>query len=319
MAIKRGIRKTLSEIGKIKTGFKGKEITSGRGKKFRPPKKVDFFFITTTERDQNGDLIKNKAIMEKLGEKPRELKIRLPFDSIDKNFFTQYQSYDGGKKVCAGDGENAERSGELSIDKQGYLKRKGEQMSELQCDPEKCPIFAANKCKVSGILSVFLPDSGDLGGVFKYRTHSWNAVSGILGALEYFAENTGGILQGLPLKMKMVRKTTTEHGTIAYPTIVIDGEEIMGLRRQASIEMDSRRRLGVDVKLIEADAERSGFFRESDTGEDIQAEFYPVEEAPVPEEKGATPEDVAAAVKSKPTSEPDVVDGDAEPVQPEIF
>jgi hypothetical protein len=301
--IKRGLNKTLAEVGKIKTGFKGKMIESKNGAKFQPPMKLDHFIVTTTERDAStGNLIEDGEFMAKLGGKPRQLRIRLPFDTIDKNFFTQFQSYHGGKKVCSGDGETAERRGIITVKGEKgkeQLQIVGEEKTSVKCDFETCPIAQAGKCKVSGILSVFLPESGDLGGVYKYRTHSWNGVSSILGALEFFAANTGGILQGLPLKLVLVKKTTEDHGNINYATIVIDGEELHGLRRLAIEEKQSRLALGYDVKVAEAEAERSGFFKDEDREEEIEAEFYAEDEPETVPGKGASAPDLVEKIEEK--------------------
>lgn len=308
--IKRGLHKSLAEIGKIKTGFKGDLVKSGNGKSFQPPKKFDFFMITRTERGQDGNLIPNEEIMTLLGAKPRELKIRLPFDSIDKNFFTQYQAYSGGKKLCAGDGETATQRGTVTV-KGDKLDVQGDTVSLVPCDYETCPIAQAGKCKVSGILSCFLPQSGDLGGVFKFRTHSWNAVSSILGALEYFAANTGGILQGLPLKLVMIKKTTEEHGTINYATVVIDGEEIRGLRRLAIEERESRKLLGFDIKAVEAEAAASGLLEDNDPEEEVEAEFYTYTDKQPAPEKGTSADDLAAKMAARAEAE----DVEARPVK----
>ena len=316
MAIKRGLNKTLAEIGKIKTGYKGEMMKSANGVQFQPPKKLDYFIVTTTERDaKTGNMIQNGDLMTKLGKTPREIKIRLPFDSIDKNFFTQYQAYDGGKKICAGDGETADRVGVVTVTDGKKLKIVGAEKSRVVCDFETCPIAQAGKCKVSGILSAFLPQSGDLGGVYKYRTHSWNGVSSILAALEFFAANTGGILQGLPLKLVLIKKTTEEHGTINYATVVIDGEEIHGLRKLALEEKTSRLQLGYDIKVIEAAAEQSGFFTDTDTPEDIEAEFYaesePVNVTPA---KGTAPADLGAKIADRSESAKPAEKVEPEPV-----
>jgi hypothetical protein len=295
--IKRGLNKTLAEVGKIKTGMKGAEVTSKGGVKFQPPKKLDYFIITTTERGPDGNLIEDGTIMEKLGKEPRELKIRLPFDSIDKNFFTQYQAYSGGKKLCAGDGEIATRKGEITV-KDEKLVVKGETLAQVICDPETCPILAAGKCKVSGILSCFLPESGDLGGVYKYRTHSWNGVSSILGALEYFSQQTGGILQGMPLKLVLVKKTTEDHGNVIYGTLVIDGEEIHGLRKLAIEERESRKMLGYDMAKVEAEAVASGILEDRDAPSEVEAEFY-VEDEQAPPPKGTSADDVAKELEAQ--------------------
>ena len=283
--IKKGILPQLAEVGKIKIGRRGKEVTSKNNKKFRLPEKVDHFIITTTERDAENNLIQDKAFTETLSNKtPRELPIRLPFDSIDKNFFTQYQFYTSSRKACSGDGEKAVRimskDGKVKLPFDDGIKEvtvKAGDHVDIKCDPETCPFFnpeSGPSCKVSGILSAFLPGSKDLGGVYKFRTHSYNSVSSILGALEYFKANTGGILQGLPLKLVMVKKTTEEHGNIDYVTIVIDGEEIAGLRRKAIEEKQSRLLLGTDIDAIERQAEISGFFKDSDPEDAVFDEFY---------------------------------------------
>lgn len=319
--IKRGISKTLAEVGKIKTGYKGKTIKSKNGNSFQPPKKLDHFIITTTIRDKDtGNLLQDSSLMDNLEKdtdnKIREIKIRLPFDSIDKNFFTQYQAYSSRKCICRGDGEKARRVGKLSFDKNGKkIISEGDEIKEVPCDPETCPFLAANMCKVSGILSAFIPESGIFGGVYKLRTHSYNAVASILGALEYISENTGGILQNLPLKLKILKKTTDEHGDVIYPTVVLDLNEMQKLRNLALEEKRSRAEIGYDIKMVEEQAVQSGFFRETDTEEEIAAEFYVEEESEKePEKKNCSPAELAkmidpAPVKKK-TEEPKTQDLD---------
>lgn len=283
MAIKKGLIPQLAEVGKIKIGEKGAVRKSQAGNDYQLPTRLDYFKITTTERDKKtGNYFEDVEIMKKLGGKPKEVKIRLPFDTVDKNFFTQYMCYVGNKKVCAGDGETANRKGKLT--KSGdKIKQSGEGFADIPCDPDTCPAFQCGSCKVSGILSAFLTDAPDIGGVHKFRTHGWNSTSTILGALEYFSKNTGGILQGLPLKLVLLKKTTEKHGTINYATVVIDGEQIKGLRKLALEEKQDRELMHVDILQIEQQAEQSGFFKDTDNEKDIQEEFYP--EEPEPEEK----------------------------------
>lgn len=284
--IKKGLRLyTLPEIGKIKTGYLGKEKISKNNKKFRPPKKLGHFVITTTQRDKDNNLIRDLEIHKKIDDMaPRELQIRLPFDSIDKNFFTQYQYYGSRKKECSGDGEIAHRKIfedkkiNLPIGDNGELKevqaKKGD-IIKIKCNPETCPIYQAEKCKVSGTLSAFLPQSVNIGGVYKFRTHSYNAVSGILSVLQFFSKVTGGILQGMPFKLIMIKKHTEEYGEIDYVTIVIDGLEIQGLRKAALKEKENRKLLGVDLKEYESKIEKSGFFVDNEPEDIIAQEYYP--------------------------------------------
>jgi hypothetical protein len=219
-------------------------------------------------------------------------------------------AYAGNKKVCSGDGVEANRKGVLTVTN-NKLKQVGEDLNNVPCDPETCPIFKAGSCKVSGILSCFLTAAPDIGGVHKFRTHGWNSTSTILGALEYFHQNTGGILQGLPLKLVLLKKTTEKHGTINYATVVIDGEEIKGLRRLALEEKKDRQLMHVDILQIEQQAVAAGFFKDTDNEKDIQEEFFnehletePDEEvvmkkAKVIAETGSTPETVIKELQEK--------------------
>ncbi len=58
----KGLSPGLPERGKIKIGYKGKTITSAKGNEFQPPKKLDHFFVTTLERDKDGNFKHDKAI-----------------------------------------------------------------------------------------------------------------------------------------------------------------------------------------------------------------------------------------------------------------
>ena len=277
----------LAEVGKIKIGMKGAEKTSGKGNKFRLPVKLDHFLVTTTDKGPDGNFIHDKCVMEALGASPTEIPIRLLFDDIDMNFFTSYQYYHGRKCLCRGDGESAER-----VHQAGKPK---EEIKTIKCDFEKCEFAVKGKCKVSGILSCSLPDSEYLGGVYRFRTHGWNSVSGILAALQFFQNNTNGVLQGLPLKLKFMKKSTEEHGNVPMVTVVLDGVEMMKMRQLAVTEAQNRRRLGVDIKQIEIAAVQTGFMEDTDDPADIQAEFYH-EDEPDP---GTGAEDLEAALSDQ--------------------
>jgi hypothetical protein len=120
----------------------------------------------------------------------------------------------------------------------------------------------------------------EAGGIYRLRTHSWHSVSGILAALKYISDNTNGILQGLPLKLKFLKKSTQDHGNVNVVTVVLDGLEMMKMREIALTEYSNRMKLGIDMKMIENQARDSGFVDDKDDPEDIQAEFYPVVSEP---------------------------------------
>jgi len=260
--IKNGLTKRFAEIGKIKIGGKGEVRKSKDGKEYQLPVRFEHFVVTTTEKGKDGNFLINKKVMEKLGEKPKEIPIRLLFDDMDMNFYTKFQYYHGKKCVCSGDGEKAER-----IDKDGNKNK-------ITCDPYSCEFLLGEKCKPSGILSCHIPHSMEIGGIFRFRTHSWNTISSIMAALEYFSENTNGVLQGLPFKLQFLKKATAEHGNVNIVTLVLDGVEMMKMRELAYIEYENRMKLGIDMKMIENQAKENGLLDDTDDPEDIEVEFY---------------------------------------------
>lgn len=299
--IKNGITKRFAEVGKIKIGGKGEtRQKQGGGGTYQLPVRYEHFVVTTTEKGKDGNFVIDKAIMDKLGPEPKELSIRLPFDEIDLNFFTSFQYYVGNKCVCRGDGEHAQR-----VSKDGME-------SKISCSPDTCEYLqpddkGATKCKPSGILSCHLPMTGEIGGIYRFRTHSWNSVSSILAALEYFADNTNGVLQGLPLKLKFLKKATQEHGNVNVVTVVLDGIEFMRMRELAYQEYENRMKLGIDMKLIESQARDAGFLNDTDDPEDVQEEYYtPTVSEPERPERGVSPEAAAEKLKSKDNKTPDV-------------
>lgn len=297
---KSALKPRLAEVGKIKIGGKGKEQTSKNGKKFRIPQKYDHFVITTTERDGNGNYIEDGTIMDALGGTPREIPVRFLFDDINMNFFTEFQFYSGRKLCCRGDGEVAvrtfQKAGKQTLpfeDGDNEIEVSEGQSVKIVCDPDTCPIFQDTKCKPSGILSAVIPQSMELGGVYRFRTHSWNSISSIMAALEFFASQTKGILTGLPLKLKMVKKTTEEHGTIDYVTVVLDGLELSEMRTKALEEFRNREQLGIEMLMIEQKARDMGFMEDTDEPEDVAEEYYPDAPPPRRKVKGVTASDLS--------------------------
>ena len=288
----KGLSPRFAEVGKIKIGGKGKQVTSSNGKKFNPPVRFDHFVVTTTERDQDGNFIADADMMKRLAahtgsDKPREIPIRLPFDSIDLNFYTSYQMYTGNKCVCRGDGETATQYSD-----------KGERA--VKCHPDTCEYLKAGKCKVSGILSCHIPLSMEVGGLYRFRTHSWNSVSNILASLNYISEQTRGILQGLPLKLKFLKKATADHGNVPTVTVVLDGIELLKMKELALAEFETRVKIGLDMKQLEHQAREAGILKETDTPADVQAEWYSDEpETVIDDSPGVSAETVSEKLDEK--------------------
>lgn len=268
---------SLPEVGKIKIGFKGAEITSKQGKKFQPPNKLDHFIITGLERGPDGNFLINKEIHSKVGEKPKELDVRLLYDDPNLNFLTRYACYSGTKLWCTGDGEAASRlTGENG----------NRQTVKCPCEHLDSDYKSGPKCKPSGVLSVMLDESPIVGGVWKLRTTSFNSVTNILSSMAMISRITGGVLAGIPLKLTFGKKTTKVPGTEQQTTIPIIGlvykgsvRELAESGQKTALEFAGyRKRIEYieDIARKQLDKEMGlGIYTEAETDEDIVAEFYP--------------------------------------------
>jgi Recombination directionality factor-like len=202
MALK-NLMPQLAERGKIKIGEKGEQKTSQAGKTFGQPKKLDHFVVTTLQRDSAGRLLPDTALMSKLqknGSKLTEIPVRLLYDDLDLNFLTRYACYRGARCWCSGDGEKAQQGN----DKNGSYQ-------SVPCPCERMDAFytGQDRCKILGTLQVLIEGTERIGGVWKFRTTSWNSVNAILSSLTLIKAITGGPLAGIPLKMVLLPKTVT--------------------------------------------------------------------------------------------------------------
>jgi len=193
----------LAERGRIKIGEKGEMKTSSQGKQFAQPKKLDHMVITTMQRDAAGRLIPDTPLMARLnpgGGKITEIPVRLLYDDIDLNFLTRYACYRGTRCWCSGDGEAAQR-----------LTGENGKYQEVPCPCERQdPLYQGqDKCKTLGTLKVLIEGVDRVGGVWSFRTTSWNSVNAILSSLALIKTITGGPLAGIPLWMVLSPKTVT--------------------------------------------------------------------------------------------------------------
>jgi hypothetical protein len=290
----------LAEVGKIKIGNKGKVRSSQGGKDWQPPQKLDHFLITTMERGADGNFIVDERLQKKFGDPPRSIPVRLIYDDIGLNFATRYICYYGKTVFCSGDGETATR-----LQKDGTFK-----MIPCTCgrqDPKYAgddgPNGADNvggkngkgKCKINGILSALIDGAEMVGGVWKFRTTSYNSVVGILSSLALIARITGGRLAGIPLNMTVTPKTVQDPIQGNQQTIYVVGLQFAGtmdtLRSTGyQIAMDEAKH-GISMAQIETQAmmmlsHTPAAGLGNDLDEDVIEEFYPEEAISVM--KGAT-------------------------------
>ncbi|MCG7852614.1 MAG: hypothetical protein MIO92_08840, partial [Methanosarcinaceae archaeon] len=119
-------------------------ITSGQGKDFQLPKKLEHFRVVSLHRGDDGNYISDEAVHDMYGEKPTELPVRLLFDDIELNFQCRYSCFKGKTQWCTGDGEYGWR-----------LDEKGENQAFKCPCPRQDPTYkGSDKCKINSCLSV---------------------------------------------------------------------------------------------------------------------------------------------------------------------
>lgn len=289
---------SLPERGKIKIGIKGAVRKSSKGNEFQPPEKLDHFVVTGLERDQTGNFRRDEAIHKTLGEKPTEISVRLLYDDPALNFPTRYACFRGKTLWCSGDGERANRLG------------KDGQYHEGPCPcPRKDPGHTGpDKCKMNGVLSAMIDGAGSLGGVWKFRTTSYNSIVNILSSMAFLRSLTGGALANIPLQLRVSPKPATKPDgspvTIYMVSLEFNGD--MDALQQRAIE---RSKTMLNIAQIESEARRMLALAPpsvplaGDVASDVVEEFYP-EQAMIEAEPETVSGDLDAFASGAPAREP---------------
>ena len=282
----------LMEMGKIKIGNKGALRKSSSGTDWQAPQKLDHFLITTNERGVDNNFLLDESLHKIFGEVPKSIAVRLIYDDISLNFATRYICYYGKTVFCSGDGEEAQR---LQPDKKTYTAR------SCPCERQD-PKFAGDvvngqikagqgKCKINGILSVIIDGAQAVGGVWKFRTTSYNSVVGILSSLALIQRITGGRLAGIPMNMTVSPKTVADPISQKQQTIYVVGLQYAGtidtLRDTGYQIAMTEAKHGISMARIEEDAmlmlahkPSGGAGLGDDLDQDVIEEFYPEEAQP---------------------------------------
>lgn len=274
-----GIIPALAEGGKIKIGGLGKEITSRKGTKFRPPQKLDHFVVTKTSRDAKGDLEIDQAVMAALAKdgdgKVRAIPIVLHSDEIEQVFPTAYALYAGRKLACRGDGEHATR---WSFDPK--TKQRLDETKELDCP---CPYLRATSgpvCKPHGTLhcSIALPGVAIAGAVHTWRTTSIISIRRMLGSLEQI-RSLCGTLRGIPLWLKVqpvaVTPPNAPAATVYCCHVELRAADVVAVQEKALKMATMRARLSsgrIPMPLVLPPA---GDHESEEEQAEVSQEFYP--------------------------------------------
>jgi len=266
----------LAERGRIKIGEKGEMKTSAQGKQFALPKKLDHIVITTMQRDAAGRLMPDTDLMAQInpgGDKLTEIPIRLLYDDIDLNFFTRYACYKGSRCWCSGDGETASR---LTGDNGNY------QPVPCPCKRQDPMYQEQDKCKILGTLSVLIEGVNRVGGVWSFRTTSFNSVNAILSSMALIKAITGGPVSGIPLMLILSPKTIITPTTRKPMVVFVMSIEYRGSENELAELGYERARQRIEHKirmdLIENQARKLVVApHEEPTQEQVETaeEFYP--------------------------------------------
>lgn len=172
-----------------KSGKKLLPPTNGRiaiGKKGdnKMPVKLDYF-IFTHPVDSKSDFAPvhaemTEAMVKEYGDKPRKIRVVLPFHHPDEVFFTSFCDWKG-RTAWSCKSENGSTA---------MRRQQNGSLVEVPCDYENCKYRLIgndpNKttCKPNGILSVYIMDAPVVGGVWKFRTNAWGSISKMQQALQ---------------------------------------------------------------------------------------------------------------------------------------
>lgn len=287
----RGLMPRLPERGKIKIGMKGATLTSQHGNKFQPPMKLDHFMVTTLERGRDGNFLRDEEFHRRFGDKPIEIPIRLLYDEIDLNFMTRYACFLGRTLWCSGDGASAIRISEAPPKTRNDLEQLRPQPREVHCTCERQePAYVGrDKCKMNGNLSCIIDGSSGLGGVWNFRTTSFNTITGLLSSMTLIRSVTGGILANIPLRLRLRAKQATSPTDGSQVLIYVVGiefagdiEELQQIGHQIAL---NRATTHISIAQIEDEARRRLSYMPQDTalpGDDnneVVEEFYPEQAA----------------------------------------
>ena len=173
------------EIGRIKIGQRGRpRQTSGGGKSFIP-EKLDYFLVTTMERegsDGEGPFKRDEAVHADVGPRPRELLGWFMYPEVSQNLHTEMVEYSGRRRQWSCDGQRR------------IMRDKTEQ---------PCQRAAGCNCKPFARLHIALEAAPQMGGFYCYRTTSWSSVNNLQSSLEQIHREFGTLYKA-PIKLLMM-------------------------------------------------------------------------------------------------------------------
>jgi len=253
------------ELGKIKIGGLGKEITSKKGNKFQPPLKFDHFVITTRVRGDDGNFIRDDQIHAHpdVGDHPTSLAGVLMYERPDENFHSEMAHYQGRSK----NGKVSSCDGETLL-----LLNSGERKPCYSANGGKCP------CKPYGRLHLQLWASPFTMGYHVFRTTSWESTNNIQSALEEIYSRLGTCL-GAPVRLVLYPSedrredgVSISHkvGLVLAMSLEDTARQIAGARQYAVIASG-----GAQLRQLAAGVREDLEKQDEEEAEMIAQEFFP--------------------------------------------
>lgn len=285
----RNLQARLPERGKIKIGRKGEERKTRAGNMFQPPQKLDHFVVTTLERGADNNFLRDEQIHSLYGNEPTVLPVRLLYDDIEMNFQTRYACFLGRTLWCTGDGNIARRLSEAPT--KTSIAEGPPRVVDCTCfraDPE----YGADpnnpkhdKCKMNGNLAALIEGAGGIGGIWNFRTTSFNTITGLMSSLVFIKSVTGGPLANIPLQLRIhPKQASNPHDRSAVTIFVVTIEfagSMMDLQDEGHRIALHRATTHLSIRHIEDEARRRLSLASPDVplpGDnvtDVLNEFYP--------------------------------------------
>lgn len=175
----------LSVVGNIKIGGLRPKQTSGGGKEFQPPMKLDHFRVCRTTRGDDGNYVLDEDVHSVIGARPKSLDVRLPFDLRSEFFHAEMTHYAGRTK------QTHRCDGLTCVNPETHAERPCDRRAGRDCP-----------CKPYMRLALLLEAAPTFGGLYVYRTRSWEVTSATQTFLAQL-ERDFRSLRGLPCRLEL--------------------------------------------------------------------------------------------------------------------
>ena len=211
----------LAIRGRIKIGRLGEVRKAKDGSRYRLPRKLDHFLVTTNERETvpegepPGNFLVDTDLQERLehqyGSPLRKIPVVLPLDDIDAVYSSRFAAYRGREKpLCSGDGEVAIWRGADKVP----LFHGGDTLPDevqiasgqaIKCPGMDCPVYRGlyagrrlvAKCRCNVRLVVAILGDETLGAAHLFSSTSFHSTRRLQTSLLFLAEKAAEKGQGL--------------------------------------------------------------------------------------------------------------------------